>query len=101
LDAKTSKGLGTFCIPGTVVAIENSRDRIVVLWLQIDEKHVNVQYGSRLNSVFSPTGLCLLEEKAVNTQWNAQLMLEIFEFNTESKNWTTRSLVSGGIAPYG
>ena len=48
IDAETQLGLGTFCLPGVVVAVEKLMDRLgfVVLWHDTDEKAAKEVYSS-------------------------------------------------------
>ena len=97
-------GLGTFCIPGVVVAVEKLIDRpgFVVLWHDTDEKAAKEVYSSDRVSVFSQSGYCkfaITARPACYPYQRPYLRLESWEWL--GGQWNIRSLTNDGISPRG
>ena len=97
-------GLGTFCLPGVVVAVEKLIDRpgFVVLWHGTDEKAAKEFYSSVKLTAFSRSGYCKFVETtrpACCLYEKSYLRLEVWEWLRGE--WNIRSLINKGLKPQG
>ena len=102
--AKTQEGLGSMCIPGVVVALENLVDKpgFVVLWFETDGQNIRESYSPIKQSVFSASGACSFADTVVKLFppfKMPQLRLEVWEWLNEA--WNIRSLSEETISPEG
>lgn len=100
-------GLGTFSIPGVIVALEKLIDKpgFVVLWFETDPKNIRESYSSLSQAVFSRSGYCSFAETVRPLEYpetleKPHLRLEVWEW-TNNEEWQIRSLSDKGLLAAG
>lgn len=106
-DSTTQMGLGTFSIPGVIVALEKLIDKpgFVVLWFETDPKNIRESYSDLGQAVFSRSGYCSFAEttrclKFPETVAKAYLRLEVWEW-VNNEEWNIRALTDEGLLAEG